>query len=134
MISPTSLTFREYAEHWLEGARTGMNLTRDLSAYKPSTVRAYAKHIKRIYPALGPMRLSAIELHDLQDAANRLIASGLSPSSVRNTFDPVRKIFARAVRERLIAITPTVGLEFKAPDGGRTGSTARSASPVLWRR
>jgi hypothetical protein len=43
VISPTSLTFREFAERWLEGARTGTNLTRDLAAYKPSTVRAYAK-------------------------------------------------------------------------------------------
>ena len=66
------------------------------------------------------MRLSAIELHHLQDEANRLIASGLTPSSVRNTFDPVRKIFARAVREHLIAINPTVGLELKAKDGGRS--------------
>jgi integrase len=120
VISPTSLTFHEYAEQWLEGVRTGTNLTRDLAAYKPSTVRAYAKHIKRIYPALGSMRLSTIELHDLQDEANRLIASGLTASSVRNTFDPVRKIFARAVREHLIAINPTVGLELKAKDGGRS--------------
>jgi integrase len=119
VISPTSVTFREYAEQWLEGARNGTNLTRDLSAYKPSTSRAYAKHIKRIYPALGSMRLSAVELQDVQDAANQLTASGLTASSVRNTLDPVRKICARAVRDRLIAVNPTVGLELKAPDGRR---------------
>jgi hypothetical protein len=39
---------------------------------------------------------------------------------VRNTFDPVRKICARAVREHLIAINPTLGLELKAKDGGRS--------------
>jgi hypothetical protein len=72
VITSTTITFREYAEKWLEGARTGVNLTRDLSPYKPSTVRAYAKHIKRIYPAIGSMRLSDVELQDLQDAANRL--------------------------------------------------------------
>jgi len=119
VIAPTSVTFREYAERWLEGARNGTNLTRDLSAYKPSTCRAYAKHIKRVYPAIGSMRLSAIELQHMQDAANRLTASGLSASSVRNTFDPVRKICARAVREHLIALNPTIGLELKAPDGRR---------------
>ena len=53
VVTPTSVTFREYAERWPDGARTGINLTRDLSAYKPSTTRAYAKHIKRIYPMLG---------------------------------------------------------------------------------
>lgn len=115
VVTPTSVTFREYAERWLDGARTGINLTRDLSAYKPSTTRAYAKHIKRIYPMLGQMRLSDIDLQDVQDAANQLTASGLSASSVRNTFDPVRKICARARRERLIAINPTIGLELKAP-------------------
>ena len=119
VVTPTSVTFREYAERWLEGARNGTNLTRDLGAYKPSTVRAYSKHIKRAYPALGPMRLSDIELQDMQDTANRLTASGLTASSVRNTFDPVRKICARAVRERLIAVNPTIGLELKAPDGRR---------------
>jgi integrase len=118
VIAPTSVTFREYAERWLEGMRDGTNLTRDLSAYKPSTVRSYAKHIKRIYPAIGSMRLSAIDRQDLQDAGNQLTAR-LSASSVRNTFDPVRKIFARAVRERLIAVNPTIGLELKAADGRR---------------
>ena len=34
----------------------------------------------------------------MQDAANQLTASGLTASSVRNTFDPVRKILARAVQ------------------------------------
>ena len=134
VISPTSITFRVYAERWLEGARTGTNLTRDLAAYKPSTCRAYAKHIMRIYPAVGSMRLSAIELHELQDEANRLIASGLTPSSVRNTFDPVRKIFARAVREHLIAINPTVGLELKAKEAAEAGSIDRSVSLVRSRR
>jgi integrase len=119
VITPTTVTFRGYAEQWLDGARMGINLTRDLSAYKPSTVRAYSKHIKRIYPAVGSIRLSDVELQHLQDAANQLTASGLSASSVRNTFDPVRKIFARAVREKLIAINPTAGLELKAPDGRR---------------
>jgi integrase len=96
-----------------------VNLTRDLSVYKPSTVRGYTKHIRRVYPAIGSMRVADIELQHLQDAANRLTASGLTASSVRNSFDPVRKIFARAVREKLIAINPTTGLELRAPDGRR---------------
>lgn len=120
VIAPTSITFRQYAEQWLADARTGVNLTRDLSTYKPSTLRAYSKHIKRVYPMIGRKRVRDLELSDLQDAANRLTASGLTPSSVRNTFDPVRKICARAVgRDRLLAINPTVGLELKAPDGRR---------------
>jgi hypothetical protein len=110
VVGTTTVIFRDYAEAWLDGCRTGVNLTRELSVYKPSTVRAYAKHIRRIYPMVGQMRLSCVELSDLQDAANRLTASGLTASSVRNSFDPVRKIFARAVRERLIAINPTTGL------------------------
>jgi hypothetical protein len=119
VVAPTAVTFMNYAERWLHGARTGVNLTRDLSVYKPSTVRSYAKHIRRIYPQIGHLRVCDIETQDLQDAANRLTASGLTASSVRNTFDPVRKIMARAVRERLIAINPTAGLELRAPDGRR---------------
>lgn len=119
VAGPTHVTFREYAERWLDGARTGINLTRDLNSYKPSTVRAYSKHIKRLYPMVGDKRLTDVELSDLQDAANQLMASGLTASSVRNTFDPVRKICARAVRDQLIVVNPTVGLELKAPDGHR---------------
>jgi hypothetical protein len=119
VAAPTSTTFRQYAQQWLAGARTGVNLTRDLSTYKPWTVRSDSKHIVRLYPAIGSIRLSAIELHHLQDAANELLASGLSASSVRNTFDPVRKIFARAVHEQLIAVNPTLGLELRASDGHR---------------
>jgi integrase len=119
VVTPTAIVFKDYAEEWLDGCRTGVNLTRDLNVYKPSTIRGYAKHIRRIYPIVGSMRLSDVETQDLQDAANRLTARGLTASSVRNTFDPVRKIFARAVREKLIAINPTAGLELRAPDGRR---------------
>ena len=119
VIAPTTVTFEQYAEQWLAAMREGRHLTRDQSVYKPSTQRAYAKHIKRIYPMIGSMRLSSIELLDLEDAANELLGSGLSASSVHNTFDPVRKIFARGVRERLIAVNPCSELSLKAKDGRR---------------
>jgi len=119
IVSPTGVTFEAYADRWLDGARSGINLTRDLNPYKPSTVRAYAKHIRRVYPMVGSMRLTDVDVPALQDAANQLTASGLTASSVRNSFDPVRKIFARAVKERLIAVNPCAGLELKAADGSR---------------
>jgi len=119
VIAPTSVTFRDYAEAWLAAMRDGRHLTREESVYKPSTMRSYQKHIKRVYPMIGHMRLSSIELLDLEDARDELIGKGLSASSVRNTFDPVRKIFARAVRERLIAVNPTLELKLKAKDGSR---------------
>jgi integrase len=119
VIAPTTVTFHEYAEQWLARMRDGRHLTRDEAVYKPSTQRAYAKHIKRIYPMIGSLRLSSIELLDLEDARDQLVGKGLSASSLRNTFDPVRKIFARAVRERLIAVNPTLDLKMKAKDGRR---------------
>jgi integrase len=119
IVKPTAITFKAYAEEWLKGARTGVNLTRDLNPYKPSTLRSYSKHIQRVYPHIGSMKVTAVELDDLQDTANLLLASGLSASSVRNTFDPIRKVFARALRTRLIAINPCAGLELKAADGHR---------------
>ena len=82
-------------------------------------MRSYTKHIARAYPHIGGMKVTAIELDDLQDTANLLLATGLSASSVRNTFDPIRKIFAKALRARLIAINPCAGLQLKAADGHR---------------
>jgi integrase len=72
-----------------------------------------------VWPDLGAAKLSEISRNDLQDLADRLLASGLDPSTVRNAIAPVRCIFRRAVARAEVAVNPTSGLELAAPQGRR---------------
>lgn len=62
----------------------------------------------RILPTLGSKRLTAVSHLTLQDLADRLIAQGLSPSSVRNTILPLRAIYRRALHRGEVAVNPTL--------------------------
>jgi integrase len=61
----------------------------------------------------------------VQDLADRLYADGLDPRTIKNTLDPLRSIYRRAVNRDEVAINPTTGLELPAPRGKRE----RIASP-----
>jgi integrase len=55
----------------------------------------------------------------VQDVVERLRGKGLSASTVTNTLDPLRVICRRAMRDDLIAVDPTDGLELPAVRGRR---------------
>ena len=56
---------------------------------------------------------------DLQDFADRLLAEGLDPSTIRNTLMPLRAIYRRALTRGDVAVNPTTGLELPAVRGRR---------------
>src|SRR5262249_7972147 len=58
---------------------------------------------------LGAMRLGDVQRRHVQNLADRLIADGRSPSTVRNALVPLRGIFRRAIRDRLAAVNPCPG-------------------------
>jgi integrase len=117
---PTSTTVREAAEAFLAGAHDGSIPTRTGRRYKPATVRGYEEALKlRVLPALGDRRLSDVDSGDVQDLADRLTGEGLSASTVHNTLDPLRVIYRRAIRRKLLTVDPTKGLELRRPDGRR---------------
>jgi integrase len=64
-----------------------------------------------VLPALGDFRLSELRRRDVQDLADGLLADGLSASSVRNTLDPLRAIYRRAMQREQVAVNPTSDLE-----------------------
>ena len=72
------------------------------------------------------LRLSDLTRADLQDFADRLLAEGLDPSTIRNSLLPLRAIFRRAVARGEVAVNPTTGLELPAVRGRRE----RIASPA----
>lgn len=60
------------------------------------------------------MRLGDVQRRHVQRLADRLVADGLSPSSVRNALMPLRVIFRRAIRDGLVAVNPCAGLDLPA--------------------
>jgi integrase len=126
MRAPSQVTLREAATAWLQGAKAGLIRNRSGDAYKPSVLRSYEAALEaRILPELGARRLSEISRVDVQDLADRLIAEGLTASTIRNTLMPLRVIFRRAVSRGEVAVNPTTGLELPAVRGRRD----RIASP-----
>ena len=123
-----SVTLREYAEDWLKRAEAGEIRTRSGYAYKPSALRGYRQALDdRVLPDLGAVKLAAVRSADIQDLADRLVAGGLSASTVRNALLPLRAIFRRAAGPRgIVAVNPTTGLELPAVTGRRD----RIASPT----
>jgi integrase len=126
MRAPTTVTLREAAEAWLAGARDGTIRNRSGELYKPSALNGYEAALNnRILPALGGRKLSDVGRSDVQDFADRLVAEGLSASTVRNALMPLRAILRRAVARGELAVSATAGVELPAVRGRRD----RIASP-----
>ncbi len=120
-------TLRNAAEAWLKGARDGSIRPRSGDPFKPSAIRGYAAALdQRLVPEFGARRLSDITRVDLQDCADRLLAQGLDPSTIRNCLMPLRAIYRRAMSRGEVAVNPTTGIELPAVRGRRE----RIASPT----
>jgi integrase len=70
-------------------------------------------------PELGHLRLSTLTRAAVQDLVDRLVASGLSPSSVRNAILPLRAIYRRALSRSEVLVNPTLGLALPAVRASR---------------
>jgi integrase len=132
MKAPSQLSLRDVAEAWLAGAAEGTIRNRSGDEYKPSVLRGYEQALRnRILPELGGARVSDVTRPDLQDLADRLLAEGLDPSTIRNTFLPVRVLFRRAVARGEVAVNPTTGLELPAVRGRRDRIAAPAEAEQL---
>jgi integrase len=113
-------TLATVAAEWLADARTGVIRNRTGDPYKPSALRSYETALRRrVLPRLGPVKFAAIRRADLQDLVDRLLAQGLSPSTVQCSILPVRAMYRRAVTRGDVAINPTTGLLLPAVRGKR---------------
>jgi integrase len=129
--APSAMTLEEAAEQWLAGVRAGSIRTRSGDLYKPSTVRSYEQALRGpkdgsggLLRELGGVKLSDLSLDHMQDFADRLLAAGAQPSTIRNAIMPVRVICAW--RRREVPVNPTTGLRLPAVRNGRD----RIASPA----
>ena len=117
--APSTMSFGEAAAIWLAGIRSGAIRTRSGDRYKPSTIRSYEAALRGspagedgLMREFGRVRLSELSLEDMQAYADRLLAAGAEPSTIRNAIMPVRVICRW--RRREVPINPTVGLNLPA--------------------
>jgi integrase len=116
----TPLTLSQAAHAWLQGVRDGSIRNRSGDLYKPSVIRTYDIALRlRVLPELGSYRLADLRRTDLQDFADRLLADGTDPSTIKNTLMPLRAIYRRHVARGDLAANPTTGLELPAVRGTR---------------
>jgi integrase len=124
---PSRVTLREAWEAWEAGAGDGSIRTRSGDRYKPSARRGYESSMRlHVLPDLGGARLGEISRVDVQDLADRLLARGLDPSTIRNAVLPLRAIYRRALARGEVAVNPTSGVALPAVRGTRD----RIASPA----
>jgi integrase len=130
--APVKLTVREGLHGLLDGMTDGSVLDRSGKPYKPATCRSYEQAVRRyLEPALGSMRMDDVRRRDVQAVVDRLRADGLSLSTVHNKLDPLRVLFRRAVRDELVAIDPTDGLELPAVQPARKTVASQSQAEAL---
>ena len=121
-----SVTLQQAAEDWLRAAKSGLIRNRSGDPYKPSALRGYEQSLRtRVLPVLGTHKLSDIRRSDVQRFINRMMADGLSPSTVRNSLMPLRAIYRQALALDDVAVNPTTGVQLPAVRGKRE----RIASP-----
>lgn len=127
LVEPSSITVRDAATEFIDGARAGHIHSRKRRPYRPKVVEEYnAKLNNYLLPEFGDRLLSRLQRADVQRFVDRLVANGLDGSTVNNTLDPLRRICDRAVKRDLIPVDPTDHLELPRAMGKRE----RVAGPV----
>lgn len=131
LLRANGATLRSEAEAFLDGMENGSVRDRKGNVYKPATVRTYRNSWNKIDPELGAHRLTAIRRADVQALVDLLLASGLAPSTVRNTLDPLRRVYARAIQRDRVAINPMANLDVPQAENGRDRFATREEAAAL---
>ena len=82
-------------------------------------------------PDLGAVKLARLRHRDVQALADRLLAAGHDPSTVRNALMPLRTIYRRAVRLGDVATNPVSGVSLPAAPGRRDRIAAQPAEAAM---
>lgn len=101
-------TFGEYAEGW-----------QSAQVHRATTAAQVTSHMKNhILPTFGPRQLAAVRPSDVQ-AWVRGRADVLAPATVEVVYRYVAAVFAAAVEDRLIAISPCKGVKLPKVEAER---------------
>lgn len=102
--SDARVSFREYAEHWLEhqaGRRR-----------RPATINEYTSRLrKHVFPVIGHLALARISVTDIERVLDLGRRNGLSEATAKGIRNAMGAVFSQAVKDRLIAATPMATVE-----------------------
>ena len=110
----SAVTLRGAWETFRAEAEQGVARNRNGHQFKASTLRGYERGWKKIDPELGAHRLTDIRRADIQAMIDRWIVKGWSPSTIRNSLDPLRVLYRRAIQRDVVVTNPTLNLEVPA--------------------
>jgi integrase len=117
MASPT---LEEAGEKLIEDMKAGFSRTRNGQSFKLRVVLDYQANMRlHLLPVLGAFRLDEITPDLLTKLVRRMLADGLSPSTIHNAFKPLRVIFREAVRSGLIQESPFSKVHMPVSNGKR---------------
>ena len=93
-----------------------------------------------VIPELGQHKIAAVRRSHIQALVKGLEAKGLAAGSVRNIYEVAAQVFAAAVDDRLIALSPCMKINLPRVDGAEVDvpsieevQDVRDALPVRWR-
>jgi len=125
------VTLRAAWETFYTGAKVGRILDRTGKPYKPSTLRGYERAYRRFDAELGAHRLDAIRRADLQALIDGWSAAGVPPATIRNSLDPIRTLYRRAIQRDQVAVNPTTNLAVPRVDNMRERFATREEATEL---
>ncbi|MCL2695808.1 MAG: site-specific integrase, partial [Clostridiales bacterium] len=98
-IEPSKMTVEQWLEIWLDEY---------LGNVKPGTVSNYSQHVKNhIIPAIGSVKLNALQPAAIQRMYNQIQKNGLSPKTIKNLHGALHRAMQTAVRLGYIRTNPT---------------------------
>jgi integrase len=116
---------------WRERSRGEIRNKRE-QPYKPGVVREYERALRlRVLPDIGDRKLADIDPAELLDLKEHLQGSGLSDSTIRNTFVPLQAIYRRARRNGTVALNPTLDLGLPTAGTRDRAATPQQAAELL---
>jgi integrase len=123
-------TIRDAAARLIADMEVGKVRTRAGTQYRLRVIQNYEAALERLCAEFGAARLRDLRHHHVQDFVNELLASGASPSTVKNLLMPLRVIFREALRRGEVVSNPCDHLQL--PGGYQRRE--RVASPEEARR
>jgi integrase len=122
LAAPSRKTLRDAWEEWIEGATADPPTVRARGGrpFKPSVLRTYQGHMRKyVLDDLGGYRLTDLRRAHLHRLVERLVGSGLTPSTIRNVVMPIRAVYRREQALSDGLASPLVGLDLPTGLGTR---------------
>lgn len=99
--TPSAMRLGDWLKHWLETY---------CGEIAVSTKASYEEKVNNyVIPALGHIPLKALKTDNVQMFINDLKKKGLSPKTIRNTYNNLNAALKKAVTLRMIPFNPCVG-------------------------